>query len=240
MSSAAETARPDGSRASSPRASGARVIVVEDEHAIRDSLAAAFRSEGYDVLAMADGADFERQVDAFRPDLVVLDVMLPDRDGFVLAEALRARTDAAVVFLTARDDLDDRLRGFALGADDYVPKPFAISEVLARSAAALRRLGRVPSTLQVGDLVIDQGAAVASRAGTPLDLTATEFRLLGYLATNRGRTLSKTQILTQVWGYEDYDPNLVEVHVSALRRKTESAGPRLIHTVRGLGYVLRP
>lgn len=217
----------------------ARVLIVEDEAPIRDSLAAAYRAAGHDVAALPDGTDFEARVDAFRPDLVVLDVMLPERDGFELARELRKRADAAVLFLTARDDLDDRLQGFEAGADDYVPKPFAVAEVLARSAAALRRLGRVPSTVQVGDLVLDHAGSVASRDGAVLDLTATEWRLLAYLAANRGRTLSKTQILTQVWGYEDYDPNLVEVHVSALRRKTEAAGPRVIHTVRGLGYVLR-
>ena len=226
--------------ATDPTSAPARVLIVEDEAPIRDSLAAAYRAAGHDVCALADGTGFEEQVDAFRPDLVVLDVMLPARDGFELARALRDRAEAAVLFLTARDDLDDRLRGFDAGADDYVPKPVAVAEVLARSAAALRRLGRVPATLQIGDLVLDQAASLASRDGTVLDLTATEWRLLTYLATNRGRTLSKTQILTQVWGYDDYDPNLVEVHVSALRRKLEALGPRLIHTVRGLGYVLRP
>ena len=222
-----------------PAPASARVLVVEDERPIREALHTAYRQAGHDVLALADGNGFEQQVDAFRPDLVVLDVMLPGRDGFELARTLHARTDAAVLFLTARDDLDDRLRGFAAGADDYVAKPFAVSEVLARSGAALRRLGRVATTVQVGDLLLDEGAGVASRAELVLDLTATEWRLLLYLAANRGRTLSKTQILTQVWGYDDYDPNLVEVHVSALRRKTEAQGPRLIHTVRGLGYVLR-
>lgn len=217
-----------------------RVLVVEDEAPIRAALGRAFDTAGYDVRALADGAGFEQSVEAFRPDLVVLDVMLPERDGFALAHALRARSDAAVLFVTARDELDDRLHGFAVGGDDYVTKPFAMAELLARSTAALRRSGRVPSTIQVGDLVLDEASTVATRADVVLDLTATEWRLLSYLVANRGRTLSKTQILTQVWGYDDYDPNLVEVHVSALRRKTEAAGPRLIHTVRGLGYVLRP
>ena len=222
-----------------PATASARVLIVEDEPPIRDALRTAYGQAGHDVLALPDGEGFEAQVEAFRPDLVVLDVMLPGRDGFELARVLRSHTDAAVLFLTARDDLDDRLRGFDAGADDYVAKPFAVSEVLARSGAALRRLGRVAATMQVGDLVLDEAASVASRSDRVLDLTATEWRLLLYLATNRGRTLSKTQILTQVWGYDDYDPNLVEVHVSALRRKTEVDGPRLIHTVRGLGYVLR-
>jgi DNA-binding response OmpR family regulator len=218
----------------------ARVLVVEDEPGIRDALASAYVSEGYAVCAVADGDGFEQCVDGFRPDLAVLDVMLPGRNGLELTRALRARTDTAVLVLTARDELDDRLAGFDAGADDYVVKPFSVAEVLARSAAMLRRRGRIPDTVEVADLVLDTDAGVASRAGIVLDLTATERRLLAYLVANRGRTLSKTQILTQVWGYEDYDPNLVEVHVSALRRKTEAAGSRLIHTVRGVGYVLRP
>ena len=222
------------------RDSAARVLLVEDEAAIRDALAAAYTADGYTVCALPDGSDFEQRVDAFRPDLAVLDVMLPGRDGVELTRLLRARSDAAVLVLTARDELADRLAGFDAGADDYVLKPFAVAEVLARSSAMLRRLGRVPDTVQVGDLVLDEESGVTSRRGQVVELTATELRLLSYLVANRGRTLSKTQILTQVWGYDDYDPNLVEVHVSALRRKTERAGPRLIHTVRGLGYVLRP
>jgi two-component system OmpR family response regulator len=217
----------------------ARVLVVEDDDAIRAALAAAFTQAGHTVCARADGASLEADVDAFRPDLALLDVMVPGRDGFELTRVLRSRTDAVVLVLTARDELADRLHGFGAGADDYVTKPFAIAEVLARSTALLRRLGRIVATVQVGDLVLDESASVASRRGEMLELTPTEWRLLVYLAANRGRTLSKTQILTQVWGYDDYDPNLVEVHVSALRRKTEQHGPRLIHTARGLGYTLR-
>ncbi|WP_375475737.1 response regulator transcription factor [uncultured Jatrophihabitans sp.] len=216
-----------------------RVLLIEDEQPIRDAVAAAFRAAGHEVCARPDANQIEEQVDGFRPDLIVLDVMLPGRDGLAAARAARQRADAAIVFVTARDQLAHRLDGFEAGADDYVVKPFAMAELLARSHAALRRLGRVPTTVQVADLVLDETATVATRAGVRLDLTATEWRLLGYLAANRGRTLSKTQILTQVWGYDDYDPNLVEVHVSALRRKTEQHGARLIHTARGLGYVLR-
>ncbi|AGZ40579.1 winged helix family two component transcriptional regulator [Actinoplanes friuliensis DSM 7358] len=217
------------------------MLVVEDEDAIRAPLAAALRAAGHEVRECADGAGFEDVVDGFRPDLALLDVQLPGgRDGFALAGVLRNRSDCAVLMVTARDAMDDRLRGFAAGADDYVVKPFAIVEVLARVSAILRRLGRVPSAVQVGDLVVDEDARVAVRAEAALDLTATEFKLLAYLAGHRGRILSKTQLLTQVWGYDEYDPNLVEVHVSALRRKLEQHGPRLIHTARGLGYVLRP
>jgi len=166
----------------------------------------------------------------------VLDWMLPGASGIRLASTIRTSSDAAVVMLTARDEVDDRLRGFSEGVDDYVVKPFAVAELIARVTAVLRRRGRIPSVIEIGDLVVDPEAARITRGGEALDLTATEFRLLGFLAESRGRTVSKTQILTQVWGYDDYDPNLVEVHLSALRRKMETRGPRLIHTVRGLGY----
>lgn len=217
------------------------MLIVEDEPAIRDALAAALRGEGYQTLAVADGTDLEQSIGAFRPDLAVVDVMLPGgRDGYALTRALRGGQNVAVIILTARDALTDRLRGFDAGADDYVVKPFAAAELLARVSAVLRRLGRVPATVQVGDLVLDEAAGVVLRAGHPLSLTPTELRLLSYLVAHRGRTLSKTQILTQVWGYDDYDANLVEVHTSSLRRKVEAHGPRMIHTERGLGYVLRP
>ena len=219
----------------------ARVLVVEDEAAIREPLGRALRGAGYLTRELEDGTGLEEVADAFRPDLAVLDLMLPgDRDGLALSRVLRARGDTAVLRLTARDSVADRVRGLEAGADDYVVKPFAMEEVLARVAAVLRRLGRVPSTIEVGDLVLDESAGVAVRAGQVLELTATEHRLLAHLVRHRGRTLSKTQLLTQVWGYEEYDPNLVEVHVSALRRKLELHGPRLLHTVRGVGYVLRP
>lgn len=219
----------------------ARILIVEDEEPVRDALTTTLRNEGYTVLALPDGADFARVVDTFRPDLAILDVMLPgESDGLELGHVLRQRCDAALLFLTARDAEDDRLGGFDVGADDYVVKPYMAAELLARIAALLRRLGRIPATVQIGDLVLDQGAAVAARAGHSLDLTGTELRLLEYLVENRGRTLSKIQILTQVWGYDSYDPNLVEVFISTLRRKTEDHGPRMIHTVRGIGYTLKP
>jgi two-component system, OmpR family, response regulator len=217
----------------------ARILVIEDAEAIRLAVSAALTDAGYTVDAHADGRDVESVLRGFRPDLAVLDVMLPGRDGFSLLEIVRARCDAGVVMLTARDGVHDRLRGLRAGADDYVVKPFDLAELVARVGAVLRRLNRVPSAIQIDDLVIDADSGVVVRAGVPLELTATELRLLNYLAAQRGRVVSKTQILTAVWGYEDYDPNLVEVHVSALRRKLESLGPRLLHTVRGLGYVLR-
>jgi two-component system, OmpR family, response regulator len=218
----------------------ARVLVVEDSEAIRFAVLAALRDAGHVAEGAADGSAMERDLDVFRPDLVVLDVMLPGRDGFTLLDVVRRRTDAGVVMLTARDGVPDRLRGLASGADDYLIKPFVLAELVARVGAVLRRLGRAPSTVVVGDLVLDAESGVAMRGGSPLVLTATELRLLRYFAAQRGRVVSKTQILAAVWGYDAYDPNLVEVHVSALRRKLEAHGPRLLHTVRGLGYVLRP
>jgi two-component system, OmpR family, response regulator len=218
---------------------GARVLVVEDAEAIRVAVQAGLASAGYAVLSKPDGQALERDLAVFRPDVVVLDVMLPGRDGFALLEAIRRSSAAGVVMLTARDGVADRLRGLTQGADDYVVKPFVLAELVARVGAVLRRLGRCPSTVQVGDAVIDPEAGVVLRGEQRIELTATEFKLLCYLAEQRGRVVSKTQILTSVWGYDDYDPNLVEVYVSALRRKLEARGPRLVHTVRGLGYVLR-
>ncbi|MDR6598276.1 response regulator transcription factor [Saccharothrix longispora] len=217
----------------------ARVLVIEDAEAIGAAVGSALRDAGYLVRVRPDGRDLEAELARFRPDLVVLDVMLPGRDGFALLEVVRRTSGAGVVMLSARDGVGDRLRGLDRGADDYVVKPFVLAELVARVSAVLRRLGRTPSTAQVGDLVVDADSAVVLRGGTPVELTATELRLLRYLAAQRGRVVGKTQILTAVWGYEDYDPNLVEVHVSALRRKLEEHGPRLLHTVRGLGYVLR-
>ncbi|MEU6155545.1 response regulator transcription factor [Actinosynnema sp. NPDC047251] len=212
---------------------------MEDAEAIGAAVSSALRDAGYQVQVRPDGRDLEGELTRFRPDLVVLDVMLPGRDGFMLLEVIRRTSGAGVVMLTARDGVVDRLRGLDRGADDYVVKPFVLAELVARVSAVLRRLGRTPSTVQIGDLVVDADSAVVLRGGAPVELTATELRLLRYLAAQRGRVVGKTQILTAVWGYEDYDPNLVEVHVSALRRKLEEHGPRLLHTVRGLGYVLR-
>ena len=219
----------------------ARVLVVEDDALIRESVVAALTGAGFVVESAEDARGVPARAADFRPDLALLDVMLPGpADGFALARALRRDRDLPVIFLTARDAGADRLAGFEAGADDYVVKPFIVEELVARVRAVLRRLGRVPAVLDLGDLRIDEQAGEALRGGAALDLTATEYRLLLFLARERGRILSKTQLLTQVWGYEDYDPNLVEVHVSALRRKLEERGPRILHTVRGFGYVLRP
>lgn len=221
---------------------GARILFVEDEPAIREAVCTALSREGHHVRAISEGRNVEEIVDRFLPDLAILDVMIPGgRDGFELARQLRSASDLPIMFLTARDAPPARLRGFHVGGDDYVTKPVFVEELLARVRALLRRAGRSHSSaLEVGDLLIDEDAAAVTRGGSPIELTATELRLLSYLARNRGRVLSKLQILTQVWGYDDYDPNLVEVNVSVLRRKLERCGPRLIHTVRGHGYLLRP
>ena len=219
--------------------SPARVLVVEDDDTIRSALVAAVESRGWTVQDAVDGSGLEQQLDAFRPDLVLLDWMLPGRSGIELARVVAAAGDAGMMLLTAKDGVDDKLRGFGVGVDDYLAKPFVMAELVARMTAILRRRGRAPSVLQVGDLLVDLEAGAVVRAGATIVLTGTELRLLAFLAGERGRTLSKTQILTQVWGYDSYDPNLVEVHVSSLRRKLEEHGPRLIQTVRGIGYVLR-
>jgi DNA-binding response OmpR family regulator len=215
------------------------VLIVEDAEAIRLAVQSALKSAGHAVRERADGRQLETDLAEFRPDVVILDVMLPGRDGFALLEVVRARSDAGVVILTARDAVDDRLRGLNAGADDYVIKPFVLPEVVARVNALLRRMGRMQSVLVVGDLVVDPLAATVRRGSAEIALTATEFKLLCYLAEHRGQVVTKTQILSAVWGFDAYDPNLVEVFVSALRRKLETNGPRLLHTLRGLGYVLR-
>jgi DNA-binding response OmpR family regulator len=215
------------------------VVLVEDEEPVRLAVERALLREGIAVTGFADDPGPEAIL-AAAPDLAVLDVLLPSGDGFVLARELRAARDLPIVFLTARDAVEDRLGGFELGADDYLVKPFALEELLARVRAVLRRTGRLGAAIEAGGVVVDEQAGLASRSGSPLQLTRTELRLLAYLVRQRGLVLSKHQLLTQVWGYDAYDPNLVEVHISALRRKLEAHGPRSLHTVRGLGYRFDP
>lgn len=216
-----------------------RILVIEDAEAIRVAVASGLTTAGHQVLSRAHGHLLERDLAQFRPDVVVLDIMLPGRDGFTLLETTRARSDAGVVMLTARDGIEDRLRGLRAGSDDYLVKPFDLAELVARVDALLRRMGRLRTSTTIGDLVIDAESGAVRRGDAVIALTVTELKVLTYLAVHRDRVLTKAQILTAVWGYEDYDANLVEVYVSAVRRKLEAHGPRLLHTVRGVGYTLR-
>jgi two-component system OmpR family response regulator len=217
-----------------------RILFVEDEEAVRNALTLELRSAGYVVQAQADGRDLTAVAESFRPDIALLDVMLPGRNGFELARDLRNRSDLPILFLTAKDAVSSRLAGFAVGADDYVVKPVVVEELLARVRAVLRRSGRLEAeVLEIGDLILDEPACVVRRGDAQIDVTPMEFRLLSFLMRNRGVVLSRLQIASQVWGYEEHDPNLVPVHMGNLRRKLEAHGPRLIHTIRGHGYVLR-
>jgi two-component system, OmpR family, response regulator len=214
------------------------VLLVEDEDVLRKAMVEALQQAGFVVEALPDGTRFDERLAMFRPDAVLLDVMLPVRSGLALASHVRTHSQAGIVFVTARDAVEARLTGFDAGADDYLVKPFVTAELVARLRAVLRRSGRlVSSAMQVADLVVDEDAGLVHRGDGEVSVTATELRLLVYLCRNHDRVLSKTQILTQVWGYDNYDPNLVETYVSMLRRKLEAEDkPRLIHTVRGIGY----
>jgi two-component system OmpR family response regulator len=224
-----------------------RILVVDDERSITDLLSMALRYEGMEVRAAASGQEALRAVTEFRPHLLVLDVMLPDFDGYEVLRRLSGLTDQPrlpVLFLTARDALDDKLRGFTLGGDDYMTKPFSVEELIVRVRAILRRVrpeDQDSGRLVVGDLELDEEAHEVRRAGQVVELTPTEFKLLHYLMLNAGRVVSKAQILDRVWNYDfDGNANVVEIYVSYLRRKIDGLGPRMITTVRGVGYSLRP
>ncbi|WP_018351843.1 response regulator transcription factor [Longispora albida] len=218
-----------------------RLLLVEDEPEIRELLTGSLQYAGFDVTAVGTGAEALRAAGGNRPDLIILDVMLPDTDGFAVLKQLRATVDTPVVFLTARSDLDDRVAGLTLGGDDYVTKPFALDELIARIHAVLRRTpGQESALLVCADLELDPESHEARRDGQPLALSPTEFRLLHYLLVNAGRVVSKAQILDRVWG-QDYngEANIVELYISYLRKKLDTGGPNLINTLRGVGYVLR-
>jgi len=224
-----------------------RVLIIEDDQTLRESLVLLLGGAHFDVHALADGRDFSDAVARFRPDLAVIDIDLgaDGPNGLALARRLREAGDTPFIFLTAADGLDDRLNGFELGADDYVTKPFSISELHARIRAVLRRSAAARtgeaahSRLTYADVEVEEEGRTAMRAEEPLDLTRREFDLLVAFVDAPERVLSRMQLLSLVWGFEDYDPNVVEVYVSSLRRKLEEHGPRLIQTVRGVGYVLR-
>jgi DNA-binding response OmpR family regulator len=225
------------------RTAGApRVVLVEDDTSLATALELGLRGAGYEVTVARDGAGFTELVERFCPDLALLDISLPgDADGFDLARLLRADSDVPLLFITASDTLQDRLTGFEAGADDYVVKPFALAELLARVRAVLRRSGRLHSpVIQVRDIIIDDERRAVRRDGVAVPVTPTEFDLLATLARAPGEVFSKAQLLTLVWGFDEFDPNLVEVHMSSLRRKLDNEATRLIQTERGQGYVLRP
>ena len=219
----------------------ARVLVVEDDRALRDAVAAALRHEGYVVRSTSQGSRAAGLIERFRPDVALLDIRLPGGpDGFEIAQLIRSSSDVPIIFVTAVEELDARLSGFEMGGDDYLVKPFAMPELVARVQALLRRAGRATSqTLTVGDLLVDEQARTVMRDGEPIGLTPTEFDLLVAFVRRPGHVLSKERLLALVWDFESYDNNLVEVYVSMLRRKLETHGSRMLHTVRGAGYVLR-
>lgn len=222
-----------------------RVLVVDDEASITELLNAALRFVGYDVQTAASGHAALSTAAAFMPNLIVLDVMLPDFDGFEVLRRLRAGGDQTpVIFLTARDDHDDKIRGFTHGGDDYVTKPFSLEELVARVRAVMRRTttrAEMPDNrLRYADLEMDEDGRRVWRGGEIVHLSPTEFRLLRYLLLNADRVLSKYQILDHVWQY-DYagDASVVETYISYLRRKIDDRDPKLIQTIRGFGYSLR-
>jgi len=221
-----------------------KLLVVEDDPNIVELLSASLRFAGFDVTAATNGAEAVANARELKPDLLVLDVMLPDLDGFEVMRRLRETgVRTPVVFLTARDATDDKIRGLTLGGDDYVTKPFSLEELTARIRAVLRRsaLDRPESaTLSFADLELDEESHEVRRGGKLVSLSPTEFKLLRYLLLNSGRVLSKAQILDHVWQYDFRgDDSIVESYISYLRRKVDSIEPRLIHTLRGVGYVLR-
>jgi two-component system OmpR family response regulator len=222
-----------------------RLLVVEDEQSIRELLAASLRFAGFDVTTAGSGAEALRVAERAAPELVLLDVMLPDIDGFEVLRRLRGSgRRVPVLFLTARDATEDKVTGLTLGGDDYVTKPFSLEEVIARVHAVLRRTGvdtgDQRDILRYADLELDADGYLVHRAGRPVSLSPTEFKLLHYLMRNANRVVSKQQILDQVWNYAfTGSDGVVESYISYLRRKIDFTEPRLIHTVRGLGYVLR-
>ena len=224
----------------------ARLLVVEDEPNIRELLATSLRFAGFEVQVAGDGATALSQAQTHEPDLVVLDVMLPDMDGFTVTRRLRdTGRHLPIVFVTARDSLDDKVKGLTVGGDDYVTKPFSLEEVVARIRAVLRRTSGHEADdgarLVFADLELDEDSHEVSRAGRSIDVSPTEFKLLRYLMLNPNRVLSKAQILDHVWDYDFRgESGIVESYISYLRRKIDTDGHTpLIHTKRGVGYVLR-
>ena len=238
QTSPAPLTRPDGTPI--------RILAVDDESSLTELLSMAMRYEGWQVSTAASGNEAVRAAREVRPDAIVLDMMLPDFDGLEVMRRVRSEDpDVPVIFLTAKDAVADRINGLTAGGDDYVTKPFSLEEVIARLRALLRRsgaaTGRSESLLVVGDLTLDEDSHEVSRAGDPVQLTATEFELLRYLMRNPRRVLSKAQILDRVWNYDfGGQANVVELYISYLRKKIDAHRAPMIHTMRGAGYVLRP
>jgi two-component system, OmpR family, response regulator len=225
---------------------GARILVVDDEPNITDLVATALRYQGFDVQTAGSGRAAVSATESFRPHLILLDVMLPDFDGFEVQRRLVTdRIKTPVIFLTARDETESKVRGLTMGADDYITKPFSLEELVARVRAVLRRSGgghapSAPSVLTFADLELDEDSHEVRRADTLIDLTPTEFTLLRYLMVNARRVMSKAQILDHVWQYDfGGDANVVETYISYLRKKIDQFDPPLIQTVRGVGYCMR-
>ncbi|MBT2490435.1 response regulator transcription factor [Streptomyces sp. ISL-96] len=225
-----------------------RVLVVDDEAPLAELLSMALRYEGWEVRGAGDGAGAVRSARDFRPDAVVLDMMLPDMDGLAVLGRLRCELpDVPVLFLTAKDSVEDRIAGLTAGGDDYVTKPFSLEEVVARLRGLIRRSGaaaaavRSESLLKVGDLALDEDSQEVVRGGDGIHLTATEFELLRFLMRNPRRVLSKAQILDRVWSYDfGGQANVVELYISYLRKKIDAGRPPMIHTRRGAGYLIKP
>ena len=230
--------RPDGSPI--------RVLAVDDESSLTELLSMAMRYEGWQVSTAGSGNDAVRVAREVRPDAIVLDMMLPDFDGLEVMRRVRADApEVPVIFLTAKDDVSDRIGGLTAGGDDYVTKPFSLEELIARLRGLLRRSGattaRQESTLVVGDLTLNEDSHEVFRSGTEIHLTATEYELLRFLMRNPRRVLSKAQILDRVWNYDfGGQDNVVELYISYLRKKIDAGRAPMIHTMRGAGYVLRP
>ena len=221
-----------------------RVLVVDDEPSIVDVVSMALRHHGYDVAVAETGAQALTEVRDWRPHAIVLDVMLPDMEGFEVARRLSAgRAGVPILFLSARDNTADVVRGLTTGGDDYVTKPFSLEELVARLRNILRRSGAsapASSRLVFADLELDEDTREVLRAGRPIELTATEYRLLRYLLLNPRRVLTRAQLLDHVWSYDfGGDARVLETYVSYLRKKIDADGPPLLHTVRGVGYALR-
>lgn len=238
-STAPELVRPDGTRV--------RVLVVDDEPDLTEVLCGALAYEGYDARPAADRATAVRATAEFRPDAVILDVMLPDADGFTVLREIRAELPlVCVLFLTARDAVEDRVAGIRAGGDDYVTKPFSLDEVTARLHGLLRRAGMAcrsagETALTVGDLVLDEDAHEVTRDGEVIALSPTEYALLRLLMHHPRQVLSKTLILERIWSYDyGHHAHVVELYISYLRKKVDAGRPPMIHTVRGVGYVLKP